>query len=492
MYTAVIGIIIFGILICTQIGGTVSLLIDLGMTDMIPSVVGSTVSGLTFMLTFFRAGPTLFSLNSYEKTVCLPVKVESIVISRFLNLYIYNMFFNIAAVGSTVVVGLMSSTLPISFYPAMLIGLFILPLLPMTLAVILGAFGYYLASKLPKKNVVSIVWQIGLMALILYISSSSNEISIESIEGQLVNQMTSIEKYYPMLKWFSDGFNENILLYLLFVLTSLVISLAVLMLISKFYKGICVGLSASSAKRNYKMKEQRSSSVFKTLYVREIKRYFSSATYVTNTILSFFFSVALGIIILVLGIDFICQEIGFPYWMLSRILPIVIGAACNIMPTTAASISLEGKNFWLLQSLPVKMKQIASAKIMLNLTFAVPSSLIASTCISIALESTIIETIFNFIIPIALVVFGSVVGLYMNILNPMMEWESDIVPVKQSKSGMYTMFALIISELAAMMLFFMIPNDLLIFTNIAVFTVFTFGSSLILNKITKTDIKKIK
>ena len=169
-----------------------------------------------------------------------------------------------------------------------------------------------------------------------------------------------------------------------------------------------------------------------------------------------------------------------------------IGAVCNIMPTTAASISLEGKNFWLLQSLPVKMKQIASAKIMLNLTFAVPSSLIASTCISIALESTIIETIFNFIIPITLVVFGSVVGLYMNILNPMMEWDSDIVPVKQSKSALYTMFSLFLSGIAAMILFFMIPNNMLIIANVAILAAFGCGSISIFNKISKTDIKKIK
>ena len=492
MYTAIIGILIFGIMICVQIGSTVSLLIELGQTDFIPSVIGSSVSGISFILTFFRAGPTLFSLKSYEKTVCLPVRIKSIVISRFLNLYIYNMFFNIAIVGSAIVVCLISAKLSVIFYLQMLIGFFVLPLLPMTLSVILGTVGYYLSSKLPKKNIFNIIWQIGLIAVILYFSSSSKEMNLESVEGQLISSMTSVEKYYPMLKWFSEGFKGNVLLYTLFVLVSLAVSLAILLFISKFYKGICIGLSATSAKRDYKIKDQASRSVFKALYVKEFKRYFASVTYVTNTIISFIFALALGIAVLVLGIDFICQEIGFPYWMLSRILPVVLGLICNVMPTTAASISLEGKNFWILQSLPINMRQIASAKIMLNLTFAIPSTIISSTCISIALNSNIIEIIFNFAIPIILVIFGSLVGLYMNIFNPMMEWDSDIVPVKQSKSALYTMFSLFLSGIAAMILFFMIPSNMLIIANVAILTAFGCGSILIFNKISKTDIKKIK
>ncbi|MBQ2880822.1 MAG: hypothetical protein IJE40_01000 [Clostridia bacterium] len=492
LYTAIFAMLIFGIFLCIQTGGSVYFLITLGVSELIPSMVGATVSGLSLMLTFFKAGATLFNLKSYEKTVTLPIRVSSVVISRFLNLYLFNMFFNIASVGSAVVICLIYSKQTLYFYLTMFIGLLILPLIPIAISVILGSIGYYLASKVQKKNIVSIIWQIGLVVGILYISASTGNTTTEEMTLQLANQIISIGKYYPMLVWFSEGVNGNILQYLLFLLISITITAIMVLLISKFYKKICVGLTSSSSKRNYKLKEQTIRSVFKTLYLREIKRYFASAAYVTNTILGFIFAVVLGIILPFIGIETIFESIGLPYGMLSRALPVLIGLICNTMPITAASISLEGKNFWLLQSLPLNMKQISLAKILLNLTFALPATIIASTGISIALKAGIIEIIFNFTIPIALVLLGSIIGLYMNILNPMMEWESDIVPVKQSKSAMYTMFSLFLSEIVTMILLFAVPDNMLIIAKVVIVIIFTLVSIIIFNIISKTDIKKIK
>ena len=492
MYTAVIGVLVFGILICTQIGGSAFLLIDFGLTNIIPSMIATTVSGISLTLTLFRAGPTMFNLQSYEKTICMPIRVESIVISRFLNLYLYNMFFNVAAVGSVIAVCLVNSNLSVYFYITMLLGLFILPLIPITIAVFLGSIGYYLASKVKKKNVLSIIWQVGLIIAVVYLTSSTTEVSAEDMAAQLTAQMSSAESYFPFLKWFSDGVNGNILLFLLFVLISVIVSAGIFAVISKFYKKICVGLTANSAKRNYKMTEQQSKSVFMTLYQREIKRYFSSAIYVTNTILSFVFALAFGIAIPFLGIETICAEIGLSYGVVSRICPIVIGAMCNIMPTTTAAISIEGKNFWLLKSLPITMKQIATAKIMVNLTFAFPATVIASTCISIAFKANVIDAILNLLIPLSIVIFGSIMGLFINIMNPMMDWESEVVPVKQSKASLLTMFTLFLSAFAAIIIFFIAPNNAIILVRIAVVIIFLVCSILIFNMIAKKDIKQIK
>ena len=492
IYTAAICLLIFGVFICAQVGGTTYLLVSFGLSEVVPSMVGTIITSLTFTLNLFRAGPTLFNIKSFEKTVCLPIRVESMVISRFLNLYLYNMLFTLAITASAVTVYGVCAKPGIVFYPTMIIGMLLLPLLPLTLAVILGTVGYYFASRVQRKNLMSILWQLGVLAVVFGISFSNTAIPDAETVNKTAEQITNIENYYFILKWFSNGVNGNIAEYILFAVVSVAVSTLFLAVIAKFYKKICIGLSSTTAKRNFKMTQQGSRTVFKTLYIREIKRYFSSATYVMNTILGFVFAVAFGILIIFLGIESLCEEIGIPYWMMTRVLPIVIGLICNMMPTTAASISMEGKNFWLLQSLPIRMKNIANAKILLNLTFAIPACLISSTCLMIALEAEIIDAVFIYIIPIVLAVLGSVTGLYMNILYPMMEWESDTVPVKQSKSGLMTMFALFLGEIAAMIVFFMTPNDIVTVMNIAITAIFALITAFIYNKIVKTDIKTIK
>ncbi len=492
MYTTLFAILILGVFLCIQVGGTTYLLISFESSHIIPSMIGTMISSISLMLTLFRAGPTLFSIKSFEKTVCLPVKTESIVISRYLNIYIYNLIFSLAIAISSIVVCGISGNPRIVFYPTMLFGAFLLPLLPITLSVIIGTIGYYFASRVQRKNLMSIIWQIGILAFVFFVSFSSTEMPDEEMVGKWTEQMTSTEKYYPILDWFSDGVNGNIIKYLLFTVISLAVTFGLLILISKFYKNICIGLSATSAKRNYKMTKQISRSLFKTLYIRELKRYFASATYVMNTIIGFILAAAFGILLPILGIESLCEEVGLPYQILTKILPILIGLICNMMPITAASISMEGKNFWLLQSLPISMKNIANAKVMLNMTFAAPACIFASTGLSIALKTTITDMIFIFVIPLILTAFGSVLGLYINIINPMMEWESETTAVKQSKSGIMSMFVILVSEIVTMIIYFITPDYIVSVVNIIIVAIFILITLFIYNRIIKTDIRTIK
>ncbi len=490
-YTAIIGLLIFAVMIGSQVGSTTYTLLMFDAPELIPSMTGAIISGLTFALTLFRAGPSLFSIESFEKTICLPVKTESIVISRFLNMYIYNMIFNIVISLTTVGVCAYCGYGSILFYPTMLLGSLILPIVPMIYAVIIGTVGYYFTSRAKHKNALNIIWYLAVFAVIFLLPTNTAEMPGEEVVGQITSQMASVEKIFIGLQWFTNGVNSSVLQFLLFITISLAFTFASLYLVSKFYKQICIRLSATAASRNYTITKQTSRVIGKTLYIREIKRYFSSVMYVMNTIIGYIFAVALGIYILVFGMDSICKELGLPVEILIKALPIVIGIICNMTPTTAASISMEGKNFWLLKALPIGIKEIANAKLAVNLTFAVPACLISSTCIAITLKTNIFDMIFIFAIPLILVVFGSCVGLYINILNPMMDWESEAIPVKQSKSTLLTMITLFLFEVAALIAHFAVSSNLTVIINIIITIVFLIGSAFVYSRILKTDIKNI-
>ena len=114
----------------------------------------------------------------------------------------------------------------------------------------------------------------------------------------------------------------------------------------------------------------------------------------------------------------------------------------------ASAISLEGKNIWILQSSPAKVKTILNSKIALNLTLHMIGYIISVFVFILKLDMNFIQ-IFNLIIvPICYSLFITVTGVALNKKYPNYEWESEMIVVKQSMpvilSGLIGMIALII------------------------------------------------
>ena len=67
--------------------------------------------------------------------------------------------------------------------------------------------------------------------------------------------------------------------------------------------------------------------------------------------------------------------------------PIILGLFCSLSSTTHSAISLEGKNYWIMKTLPVSPYLIFASKIMVNLTILLPTILIASVLLLIYLKA---------------------------------------------------------------------------------------------------------
>ena len=81
--------------------------------------------------------------------------------------------------------------------------------------------------------------------------------------------------------------------------------------------------------------------------------------------------------------------LGIP-GLVKRVWPLALGFMPAMMPTTSSSISMEGKNLWRLQSLPLSDKKIYDAKILLNLSLAAPFYILAVILSMIALRPGLI------------------------------------------------------------------------------------------------------
>lgn len=189
---------------------------------------------------------------------------------------------------------------------------------------------------------------------------------------------------------------------------------------------------------NFTLKIQKK---FITIFKKEIKRYFSSFTYVINTTIS---PIALVILCgaLLLGMLPNLQKIGISQLDLtinsSSIYFIMMIACLTLTTTTSSSLSFEGKNVWIIQSLPISVFELSLAKVLVNITLYVPGLIMTIlVCWNTFLLRGFSLTITTFFLIINLFCI-SILGILLNLIFPNFTWTSEMVVVKQGLSTILT------------------------------------------------------
>lgn len=167
---------------------------------------------------------------------------------------------------------------------------------------------------------------------------------------------------------------------------------------------------------------------------REFKRYFSSSVYVTNTIIGPVMGTILSAALLSAGGDYIAALLPASF-NLRDLVPFGLSGIFCMMNATSTSISLEGKSWWLVKSLPLATKTILDAKILMNLLLLLPFYLVSEIMLILALRPTGLAAVWFVLIPVLIAVFSCVYGITMNLRFPVFDWASEVNVVKQSASA---------------------------------------------------------
>ena len=102
---------------------------------------------------------------------------------------------------------------------------------------------------------------------------------------------------------------------------------------------------------------------------------------------------------------------------------------------------MEGKSLWIIKCMPVSARDWLAAKLKVTLVLAIPSILISATLVVIGLHTSLIDTLWAFLIPLAYIFAFGVFGLWLNIRMPRLDWQSEAEAVKQSGSVMVSIFS---------------------------------------------------
>lgn len=446
--------IILLVMLIGYVGGLAYGLIYLGLEEVVPAYL-ITLSGLlVFFFGMLKAGSVIFRKEGYDILCALPLRPGAIAVSRLLRMYVEDLLMTLAVLLPGIGVYIWNVRPNAGFYLTVFLGIWITPLIPMAGSILLGALITGISSRMRHKSLISAGLSVLFVLGVLYgssrLSAVEGSIDPEMLRDLSLSIMMLLEKVYPPAVWIGRAMvRGDVQGALAYVVLSLAVFGAVAAAVAFSFQKISQNLYSNFAKHDYQMGKLKADSLLCSLCKRELRRYFSSSIYVTNTIIGPIMGCVLSAALLLSGTDLIKGLLPLPIDV-EGIVPFVISGVFCTMTATATSISMEGKNWWILKSLPLTTKNILDGKILMNLLLLLPFYLLSELVLIFALKPGAGELLWLVLIPALIILFSCVYGIAVNLRFPVLEWESEVRIVKQSASAVLGgMGGLILSILCA-------------------------------------------
>lgn len=414
----------------------------------------------------FNTYTTLYQAKDNEMLLAMPIKPKDILISRIF------LVFGLCLLYSSIV------WLPICIYSwfcknfgilAIVFQILILFLLTLFNTAISCALGFVLAaisSKVKNKSFVTVLLSLVFLgAYYVVCFNMSDYLNILIVNGEEFAKSLSTWAYF--IYQLGLGATGKVVPFIIFALICIVLFGTCLYVLAKTFMKI-VTRSSVSATANTKVTFKSAKNVRTTLLKRELKRFTSSSTYMLNSGLGVIFLLAIAVMAIIKKGDIgpLMELVMSDLQMILPFAPLaIICVICFITSINAIStpsISLEGKNLWILKSLPVEPYDVIEAKsrlhVLINGIPTIITSLILCYCLNIGTDLTLKVTL----ICVLMVFFGGNFGLIIGLLRPNFNWTAESQPIKQSVNVIISMLVSLALTVAIVACYFLLKDSLTI------------------------------
>ena len=426
-------LIVYGIAICIGYG-------SLGLSDCVPVLCAVTISLLAFFFTFFKTNGYLFAFKEYDMLMSLPFETRTIAADKFLYMYVASQpWFLSISIAMMIGYGVFAKPAFI-VYPIWLVLTLVLPVIPMLAAAFLGFLIAKISAGFKHKNIIQTAL-IFIFVIFCFSLQYIIEAMMKSDDQKMIlqNASDSIEKagnIYLPIAWFSGAIRDlNVTDILLLIVISVVLFEVVFRIVGHYYRQINSALRSHAASKAYHMTAQKKHSVVTSIAFKEYRRLVGSQIYMVNGAMGVILALVLGIVALFVDFEKMMQVIlkGAPISIeiLFPAIPLIVYFLVGMVATTACSPSLEGKNYWILQSLPIEKPVIYQGKMLFNLYLSIPAAVFSTMCLSISAGVPLLNAIIYIVEIVSLCCFSTAWGCVCGMKHRRLDWENEIEVVKQ-------------------------------------------------------------
>lgn len=387
----------------------------------------------------FNTYSSLYQAKDNDLLLAMPIPASRILLVRLSGVYAMGLMYELIVMIPTLIVWFM--TAPFSAVGAVcaLLIPWVLSVLILVLSAVLGWVVALVAGRLKRKNILVVL--VSLVFMVAYYYCYSRAYAI--LQSILLNAAAVGAKMkaivYPLYQM-GRAAEGNALSMLIFTAIIGALFAVVYAVLSRSFLRLATA-SSGTAKVAYHERRAAVRPVHRALLYKELRRFLGSANYMLNC--------GLGILLMPIAAAVLVWKAETvrtfaAEFLPAGLLPLLVTAAVCLLAAmndiTAPSVSLEGKNLWLSQSLPVSARQVLAAKLRLHLWLTlVPAVPLLAAAEWVAQPSPTAAILMPVTVGL-FVLLSATAGLMLNLKMPNLNWTSEIVPIKQSMSVMLALF----------------------------------------------------
>ena len=452
---AVLGVLLLvcgGIGLNALFGGFCAALAAQGQTWAFFAAAGGLAFILALVLTFFYAQGVIFEAKDNELLLSMPIRPSAILASRIASVYFLNALPSLLLLGAAgYTVSVRTGSLSALNVILLILCALLLPLLSTTLSCLLAWVVSIVTRHSRKKSLVQVLLSLAASLLFYLTIQNVNKELFKTLEESAGNIALAFRHtVYPLYAMGEAVAGCSLKYLLIFAACCAVPFAAVYFLLSKSFIRI---VTARDASRRVKYEA--------ALAKKDLSRFFSSPPYMLNAGLGLLYSLGMAVVSVVSGNDLIKgvleqgAEIANPGAYTTLISAYIMSFLAATTTLSGCSVSVEGKNLWILKSMPLRAKEILTAKFLFHLTLAVPVSLACSVLYLFSTpRATAPGVVLMFLMPLAFNGFNALFGLIMNLYRGKMDYPSIARASKSSASSLIPMLSTILLVGGSAVLYF--------------------------------------
>ena len=374
----------------------------------------------------------LYLAKDNDLLLSLPIPVSAIMLARLMGVYLMGLMYAAVVIVPAIIVYL--TTVPFSL-PALIgcvVFLILLSVFVLTLSCLLGWVVAKLSTRLKNKSIVTVF--VALLGIGVYYFAYFKAMNlIQDLIANIAVYGPAIREKAYGLYLFGSAAEGN---WLGMAASTAFVALCFLLmwrLLGRSFLTLATA-TGSGEKIKYTARRAEQRSVPSALLAKEFAKLTSNANYMLNCALGTLLIPILGVALLVKGST--VAEVLFSVFggidAVAVLLCTALCMACSMNDCAAPSVSLEGKNIWIPQSLPVDPWQILRAKLRVQLLLTLPALLFASLCTVFVIKAPLALSLVLLALPQLFTLFFALLSLTLDLKHANLSWTNELAPIKQS------------------------------------------------------------
>ncbi|OPJ56082.1 ABC transporter permease [Alkalithermobacter paradoxus] len=395
------------------------------------------------MIMFFSSIPLVISSFFYSKDLkfltTLPIKASSIIFAKLSSIYIYLFGIGLLLFGSSCIVYMFKSGFNLYTLLACIIALFLLPIVPLLLSIIIILPFMSFLAKTDKRNFLVLIGNIFLIVSIIYVQIYLAKVQMdpENFSNFLLKEdglLYLIGRRFPPSIWLTKMIQGSFVNTLYFIFLNIGFVFVFYYISSLLYKKALLVFNQESGSlvqrgKIYYKKKSKSYQMIK----RHILIIFTNPVFLLNTVLTMMLPIIMFVV------SFFTGEITTDIFNSPEIKPYIIyiysltiTAPAIVGSLSATAITREGKAFWETMTLPLSIKDNIKYRVYSSILLSLACSLVLAFFGGFYLPISLNVVALSLIFCICSTLFFSTIDMIINIKRPLLNWSNPTAAIKNN------------------------------------------------------------